>query len=146
MAVTDELSTSAEAAPAANTSQQPLDSPVCDFLPPQRSWSDNGYLWLTGYSNRLIEFTDDQVQDLPMHTSTHHALLGFLIHLFRAYLKPLGGVVPFAALRVRIRAGQFREPHLLLALDRSDPGYRDRYWLGANLVVEWSPRTIPSAT
>ena len=42
----------------------------------------------------------------------------------------------FAALRMRIRAGKFREPDLLLLLDRSDPRYQDRYWLGADLMVE----------
>ena len=41
-----------------------------------------------------------------------------------------------AALRLRIREGKFREPDLLMLRDRSDPRHQDRYWLGADLVVE----------
>ena len=35
-----------------------------------------------------------------------------------------------------MREGKFREPDLLLLRDRKDPRYQDRYWLGADLVVE----------
>ena len=41
-----------------------------------------------------------------------------------------------APLRMRIRAGKFREPDLLLLRRRDDPRYEDRYWLGADLVAE----------
>ena len=125
-----------EPAPAAPTSQEALNALLCDLLPPQGSWSDEAYLWLTDHSNRLIEFTDGHVQELPMPTSTHQAVLALLYDLFRAYLKPRSGVVMFAALRLRIRAGKFREPDLLLLRDRADRRYQDRFWLGADLVVE----------
>ena len=117
-------------------SQRPLASLLCDVLPPQGAWSDEAYLWLTDHSRRLIEFTDGHVQELPMPTDTHQAVLAFLHVLFRAYIKPRGGVVMFSALRMRIREGKFREPDLLLLQDRSDPRRRDRFWLGADLVVE----------
>ncbi len=35
-----------------------------------------------------------------------------------------------------MREGKFREPDLLVLRDSSDPRYQDRYWLGADLVVE----------
>jgi len=117
-------------------SRRPLASRLCDVLPPQGAWSDEAYLWLTDHSRRLIEFTDGHVQELPMPTDTHQAVLAFLHVLFRAYIKPRGGVVMFSALRMRIREGKFREPDLLLLQDRSDPRRRDRFWLGADLVVE----------
>lgn len=47
-----------------------------------------------------------------------------------------GGVVRVAALRMRVREGTFREPDVLLLRDRADPRRQDRYWLGADLVVE----------
>ena len=122
--------------PAAQTTQDALHALLCEVLPPQGVWSDDAYLWLTDHSNRLIEFTDGYVQELPMPTFTHQAVLAFLYDLFRAYLKPRGGVVMFAALRVRIRAGKFREPDLLLLRDRADTRCQDRYWLGADLVAE----------
>ena len=71
-----------------------------------------------------------------MPTDTHQAVLLFLYLLFRDYLKPRGGVVRVAALRMRVREGVFREPDLLLLRDRSDPRRQDRFWLGADLVVE----------
>ena len=116
--------------------QDALHALLCEVLPPQGAWSDDAYLWFTDHSNRLIEFTDGQVEELPVPTFTHQAVLAFLYDLFRAYLKTRGGVVMFAALRVRIRPGKFREPDLLLLRDRTDPRCQDRYWLGADLVAE----------
>ena len=118
------------------TSQDALNTLLCDVLPRQGAWSDYDYLWLTDRSRRLIEFTDGRVEELPMPTSTHQAILAFLHVLFRAYLRPRGGIVMFSALRMRIREGKFREPDILLLRDSSDPRYQDRYWLGADLVVE----------
>ena len=115
--------------------RRPLASLLCEVLPPQGAWSDEAYLWLTDHSRRPIEFTDGHVQELPMPTDTHQAILAFLYRLFYDHLEP-GGVVRFSTLRMRIREGKFREPDLLLLRDRSDPRRRDRYWLGADLVAE----------
>ena len=121
---------------AAPASQEALNALLRDVLPPQGAWNEAAYLWLTDQSNRLIEITDGRIEELPMPTSTHQAVLLFLYDLFRAYLKPRGGIVMVAALRMRIRAGTFREPDLLLLRDRADRRYQDRYWLGADLVAE----------
>lgn len=109
---------------------------LCDALPPQGAWSSDAYLWLTDRSNRLIEFTDGWLEELPMPTSTHQAVLLFLYEAFRDCLRSRGGVVMVAPLRMRVREGQFREPDLLLLRNRDDPRYADRYWLGADLVAE----------
>ena len=37
---------------------------------------------------------------------------------------------------MRIRVGKFREPDLAALHDRSDPRNQNRFWLGADLVVE----------
>ena len=123
-------------APAVATSQQALNALLCDVLPPQGAWNDDAYLWLTDHSNRLIEFTDGCIEELPMPTFTHQSILLFLYDLLRAYLKPRGGVVMVAALRLRVRPGKFREPDVLLLRDRTDRRCQDRYWEGADLVVE----------
>ena len=129
--------TSTESATAAPASRpRALASLLCDLLPAQGNWSDDAYLWLTDHGNRLVEFTDGHLQELPMPTDTHQAVLAFLYDLFRARLGPFGGVVRFSALRMRIREGKFREPDLLMLRDRSDPRRQDRYWLGADLVAE----------
>ena len=123
------------AAPA-SFRQRPLAALLCDLLPSQGHWSDDAYLWLTDHGNRLVEFTDGHVQELPIPTCTHQAVLLFLYRLFHDYLKPRGGVAMVSALRMRIREGKFREPDVLMLRDRSDPRRQDRYWLGADLVVE----------
>ena len=125
-----------EPSSVAPTSQEALSSLLCDVLPPQGAWGDREYLWLTDHTNRLIELADGNVGELPMPTDTHQAVLLFLYLLFRDYLKQRGGVVRVAALRMRVREGVFREPDLLLLRDRSDPRRQDRFWLGADLVVE----------
>ena len=125
-----------EPSPVAPTSQEALSSLLCGLLPPQGAWNDREYLWLTDHTNRLIELADGNVQELPMPTDTHQAVLLFLYLLFRDYLKPRGGVARVAALRTRVREGVFREPDLLLLRDRTDPRRQDRFWLGADLVVE----------
>ena len=136
MSVTTGAAPHTSPAPAAATSQQALHALLCDVLPPQGAWSDDAYLWLTDHSNRLIEFTDGCIEELPMPTFTHQSILLFLYDLLRAYLKPRGGVVMVAALRLRVRPGKFREPDVLLLRDRTDRRCQDRYWEGADLVVE----------
>ncbi len=122
--------------PPAPSSQEALASLLRDVLPRQGAWSDREYLWLTDHTNRLIEFADGTVQELPMPTDTHQAVLLSLYLLFRDYLEPRGGVARVAALRLRVREGVFREPDVLLLRDRSDRRRQDRFWLGADLVVE----------
>ena len=126
----------ARPAPAAPASQEALHALLREVLPRQGAWNEDAYLRLTDRSNRLIEFTGGRIEELPPPTSTHQAVLLFLYDRFRAYLKPRGGIVMVAALRMRVRAGTFREPDLLLLRHRTDPRYQDRYWLGADLVVE----------
>ena len=107
-----------------------------DLLPRQGAWSDDDYQWLTDHSRRLVEFTDGCIEALPMPTTSHQAILAFLHFLFRDWIRPRGGMVVEAPLRVRVREGKFREPDLAALLDRDDPRRQDRYWLGADLVVE----------
>lgn len=117
-------------------SQAALDAFHGDELPRQGNWSDEQYLRLTDCMNRLVEFTDGYVQELPMPTCTHQVILGHLYRQFHSWLEPEGGIVLFSALRLRIRPGKFREPDLLVLRDTADVRRQDRYWLGADLVLE----------
>ena len=129
---------------ASTTSQDDLDALLREIAPsrarssrpPQGAWTEEEYLALTDGCNRPIEFTDGRVQQLPMPTFTHQAVLLALYRSLHDYLAPRGGIAMVAGLRVRIREGRFREPDILLLRDRSDPRCQDRYWLGADLVVE----------
>ena len=128
--------TATETSAAAATSQAALGALLCDVLPRQGCWSDEAYLWLTDRSRRLVEFTDGRIEELPLPTFAHQAVLLFLYRLFHEYLQPRGGVAMVSALRMPVREGKYREPDLLMLRERSDPRCQDRYWLGADLVAE----------
>ena len=71
-----------------------------------------------------------------MPTDIHQSVLLFLHALFHAWLRPRGVVVMVSRVRMRLREGKFREPDILLLRNRSDPRRQNRYWQGADLVVE----------
>ena len=123
-------------AEAPMTSQAELDALACAVLPRQGHWSDEAYLRLTDECPRLVEFTDGYVEELPTPTSSHQAILLFLYRLFHDHVSAMGGVAMVSPLRMRVREGKFREPDILILRDRADPRYQDRYWLGADVVVE----------
>ena len=104
-------------------------------LPRQGRWRDEDYLGFTDHSRRPIEFTDGCIEKLPVPTDRHHQVLGDLYRHFFAWLGD-SGVVHFAGVRLRIREGKYREPDLLLLCDRRDSRRQNRFWLGADLVVE----------
>ena len=103
---------------------------------PQGCWSDDDYLWLTDHTRRLVELTDGYLEILPMPSRGHQRILAFLYSAFHAFLGPAGGEVLFAPLRLRVRRGKFREPDLLLVRDSRDARSGERFWTGADVVVE----------
>ena len=119
-----------------NDPQAVLDGFLDDVLPKQGCWSEDDFLWLTDHTCRLVEFADGWIQVIPTPTDEHQGILHYLNGVFSAFVQVLGGAVRFAPLRLRIRAGRFREPDLLLVLDAADPRRQNRYWLGADLIVE----------
>ena len=119
-----------EQAPAA------LDPEIVALLPQQGEWSEHDYLWLSGQTNRLVEWTDGFIEVLPMPTPKHQAISAYLFVALHSLMQRVGGVVLFAALRLRVGAHKFREPDLLLVRSKDDPRQGDQYWEGADLVVE----------
>jgi Uma2 family endonuclease len=107
-----------------------------DLAALQGLWSVEQYLKLTGQTNRLIEYTDGVIEVLPMPTKYHQAISKLLFLALLAIVQRRGGDVFYAPLRVQVRPGKFREPDLLLVLDKDDPRAQDEFWLGADLVIE----------
>jgi Uma2 family endonuclease len=107
-----------------------------DLLDRQGNWTEKEYLDLTDHTTRLVEFADGFLEVLPMPTRRHQHILSALFLRFNAFLVPLSGEVLFSPLRLRIRKGKFREPDLLLVLSAADPRSANRYWTGADLLVE----------
>jgi len=102
----------------------------------QGLWTEAMYLRLSAQTNHLIEFSDGALELLPTPTRTHQRILAYLYEQFAAIVHPLGGIVLFAALRLRISPTKYREPDLLLLCDQADPRNQEAFWLGADLVVE----------
>lgn len=118
------------------TSQRELEEVLVEILPAQGYWSAEEYLWLTDRSNRLVEFTAGYIGIVPPPTSTHQGILLRLIVAFFEHLRSRGGEVLFAPFLLRLSEGKWRTPDLLTLLDRDDPRSQERYWTGADLVLE----------
>lgn len=112
------------------------DDLVLSLDPLQGHWTEEQYLLLTDQTNRLLEYTDGSIEVLPMPTDNHQAMLEWLFLALKAFIERLGGKVRFAPLRVLVRDGKYREPDILLVRDSRDPRRQNRFWLGADLVVE----------
>jgi Uma2 family endonuclease len=88
-------------------------------------------------SNRLLEFADGFLEVLPMPTTTHQQILAFLYNTLNAFVTdPQLGEVLFAALKVRIRKGKFREPDLLFMRSEHSSRISDAFWERPDLVME----------
>jgi Uma2 family endonuclease len=120
------------------TIERPTELPadIVDWLPEQGRWTEEQYLSLSENTNRLLEFTDGYLEEVPMPTQKHQDILEFLFFVFRSLMKQMGGKVYFAPLRLRIRSRKYREPDILLVLQADDPRRGPKYWTGADLVVE----------
>jgi Uma2 family endonuclease len=119
-----------------HATQQQVDDFVLEVLPTQGQWNADDYLWLTDHTARLIEFSNGYIEELPMPTDQHQTILLFLYELLAAFLRPLGGKVLVAPLRLKIRERTFREPDIVLVCSASDTRRQNRFWLGADMVVE----------
>ncbi len=86
--------------------------PALDVDALQGSWSEAQYLRLTDSTSRLIEFTDGQIEVLPMPTDKHQAISQMLLLALLTFVGA-GGVVHYSSLRMRVRPGKYREPDLL---------------------------------
>ena len=95
-----------------------------------------GYLWLTDLCARLVEFADGRIEKLPMPTDTHQMVLLRLFRLLDVFLAPRNFAISVSPHPVRVAERRFREPDVLLLLDANDERRSNRYWTGADLVVE----------
>jgi Uma2 family endonuclease len=110
---------------------------IATLFSDQGEIGEGEYLWLTRHVKRLVEYTDGSVEVLPVPTTQHQLILSYLFRQMLQFIEPRGlGVLLFAALRVKIRDGKFREPDIVfMAQEHLDRAQND-YWVGADLAVE----------
>ncbi len=110
---------------------------VALLFPPQGTWSEDDYLWLTDHTKHLVEFTDGHIEVLPMPTDAHQRMVLLLYRALYGFLAARDlGIVLVAPLRLRLPTGRYREPDLLLLLSNTDARRSNRFWTGADLVLE----------
>ncbi|GIW02180.1 Uma2 family endonuclease [Roseiflexus sp.] len=115
-------------------SQEELDALVLSVALRQGQWEED-YLWLSDHASTLVEFTDGYIDILPIPIDHHQSILLFPYRLFFTAVELRGGKVLIAPLRLRICSGKYREPDLLLR-SAHDVRRQDRFWIGADLVLE----------
>jgi hypothetical protein len=79
------------------TIERPTELPadIVDWLSGQGRWTEEQYLWLSENTNRLVEFTDGYLEEVPTPTQKHQDILEFLFLVFlegEAYIEH--GVFP----------------------------------------------------
>lgn len=110
---------------------------VARLFPNVGAWTVDEYLDLTDSTNQLVEFTDGCVEFLEMPTTRHQLVLIFLFDALRKFVSDRNlGIVLIAALRLQVGKARFREPDILFASKKNQHFVQDRYWLGADLVLE----------
>lgn len=108
---------------------------IAQLYPAQGHWSEEEYLALD--TNHLIEFSHGQLEVLPMPTQSHQLLVIALFELLHNYVRERQlGTVLLAPMRVQLWPGKIREPDILFMHIENDDRRSDRFWEGADLVME----------
>jgi Uma2 family endonuclease len=108
---------------------------LATLFPSQGDWSEEEYLALSAEHPR-VEFSDGFLEVLPMPTDRHQVVLTALLIVLLAFAQRVGGRVRPAGLRVRLRAGRYREPDLVFLTAERLHLRGEAFWSGADLVVE----------
>lgn len=123
-------------ATAVRTSRQPEPTwDIAYLFPSQGDWSEEEYLDLD--TNHLVELSDGFLEVLPMPTTSHQLLVGYLSRLVVAFTASSDlGTTLFAPLAVKLRRGKFREPDVIFMLEEHADRIHEDFWIGADLVME----------
>ena len=101
---------------------------IARLYPDQGYWDESDYLSLD--TNHLVEFSDGNVEVLPMPTQSHQLIVQFLSNMLFAFASAAGlGRVLFAPLRVRLRKRKFREPDVVFMLAEHADRMGEEYWI-----------------
>ena len=108
---------------------------IAQLFPAQGHWSEEEYLSLD--TNHLIEFSHGQLEILPMPTQSHQLLVIALFELLHNFVRERQlGTALLAPMRVQLWPGKIREPDILFMRIENDDRRSDRFWEGADFVME----------
>ena len=87
--------------------------------------------------NLLLEYSDGFLEVLPMPTTHHQLILKYIFLMLHDWVVARNlGLVLFAPLRVRLRAGKHREPDLIFMKRENSQRIGNDYWERPDLVME----------
>src|SRR5258708_24340037 len=97
------------------------------LLRPQLQWTEEKYLAYD--ENRLVEFSNGRIEVLPMPTTSHQFIVAFLFALLERLTTSRNlGTTLFAALRIRLWRGKYREPEVVFMLREHADRIHEEWW------------------
>jgi len=119
--------------------------PAKDFLYSiygEGQWTEARFLELSERTNRIIELSEGRLIVPPMPTPEHQDILWNVAEILKAWARQHGGRAFVAALPVRLWAGKFREPDVILYTREHQDRIGKKYAGVPDLAVEvLSPST-----
>jgi Uma2 family endonuclease len=107
------------------------------LYPLQGHWSHEDYLTLTDGTNRLIEYTNGQIEVLPVPTIEHQLIMKYLLKILDAFVEERQlGVALCAGTRVYLEPERYREPDIVFNFSAKHARSGRRYYDSADLVME----------
>jgi Uma2 family endonuclease len=108
---------------------------IARLFPLQGGWTEDEYFDLD--TNHLVEFSNGYLEFPPVATSSHQLVVLYLYSLLMAFTSSREpGTVLVAPVPVRLWRGKIREPDVVFMAREHADRIRDRYWKGADLVME----------
>ena len=108
---------------------------IAHLFPPQGGWSEEEYLGLPG--NHLTEYDHGRIEVLDMPSELHQLLVAYLYRALLAHVSASDlGTVLFAPFPVKLWEGKIREPDIVFMRQEHAGRRHDKYWWGADLVME----------
>lgn len=99
-------------------------------------WTEERFLELSGRTNRIIELSEGRLIVPPMPTPEHQDVLWNVAEILKAWARRHGGRAFVAALPVRLWAGKFREPDVILYTPEHVERIQKQYAGVPDLAVE----------
>jgi Uma2 family endonuclease len=110
---------------------------VALMFPMQGGWTEDDYLSVALSENWMVEYSDGCIEVLPMPTIEHQLIVKFLLKALESFTEPRSlGVVLFAPLPLKTVPRSYREPGLIFNFTENHAKRGDKYYTGADLVME----------
>lgn len=107
------------------------------LFPPQGGWTVEEYFELSQRTNLLVEYTKGRIEVLEMPTFEHQRIVMYLAILFRELgIDPDRGYALVAPHQTTILPEVIREPDIVFKLRENLGPADDKYFVGADLVME----------